>query len=304
LPHDIRRAGRLQHRGVGGLILIQRMWQRHQDRGAPDRRDFRHGGGARARDHQLRSRDAQRQIGKERRDVRLHAGALIDFGDPRDVFGPRLLRHDYPVAGFRRQGGHGSGNNIRHHARALGAAGDEKPQLAVELGIGLIDRRERVGPQRIAGDGDLGAQGGRRVRKRKTRRYRVNPPRQKAVGLAHHAIGFMQDGRDTQKRRRDKRRHGRIAAKADHDPRTKPQEQRQRLGHAETEPRHRGYAREKRPAARRSRADRVHRARGKAVPIAQRALVRHKFDRDAALRENMGESLGGEEMPPGAAGGE
>jgi hypothetical protein len=48
----------------------------------------------------------------------------------------------------------------------------------------------------------------------------------------------------------------------------------------------------------------VHRAGGKAVPVAQRALVRHKFDGDAALLQNMGESLGGEEMPPGSAGGE
>jgi hypothetical protein len=48
----------------------------------------------------------------------------------------------------------------------------------------------------------------------------------------------------------------------------------------------------------------MHHARGKAIPIAQRALVRHQFDGDAALLQNMGESLGGEEMPPGSAGGE
>ena len=224
----------------------------------------------------MRSRDAQRQIGKERRDLRLHAGALIDGGDPRDVFEPRLLRHDYFIARLRRQGGHGGGNHVGHHARALRAAGDEK----------------------------FGAQRGRRVGKRKTRRDGVDPPGQEAVGLAHHAIGFVQDSWNAQQRGRDQRRHGRIAAKADHDARTKPQKQRQRLDNAEAEPSHRRDARKNRAAARRRRADRVHRARGKAVPIAQRALVRHKFDGDAALRENMGESLGGEEMPPRAAGGE
>ena len=252
----------------------------------------------------MRARDAQRQIGKERRDLRLHAGALIDVGDPRDVFEPRLLRHDYFSARLRRQGGHGGGNHIGHHARALRAAGDEKPQPAVDLGIGLANRRERVGPERIAGDGDFGAQRGRRVGKRKARRDGVDPPCQEAVGLAHHAIGFVQHGWNAQQRGRDQRRHGRIAAKADHDAWTKPQEQRQRLDNAEAEPRHRRDARKNRAAARRRRADRVHRAGGKAVPVAQRALVRHKFDGDAALLQNMGESLGGEEMPPRAAGGE
>jgi hypothetical protein len=47
----------------------------------------------------------------------------------------------------------------------------------------------------------------------------------------------------------------------------------------------------------------MRRARGKTVAITQRAFVRHQFDGDAALREDMGESLGGEEMPPRAAGG-
>ena len=61
-------AGFLQHAGIGELILIERMRQRHQDRGTADGRKLGDGRGAGAGDHEMAGRDARRQIGEERRD--------------------------------------------------------------------------------------------------------------------------------------------------------------------------------------------------------------------------------------------
>ena len=64
------RAARLhQHAGVGALVLVERMRQRHQDAGPADRGKLGHGRGAGARHDQMARRHARRQIGEERRDL-------------------------------------------------------------------------------------------------------------------------------------------------------------------------------------------------------------------------------------------
>ena len=66
--HD-RAAGLRQHVGIGELVLVERVRQRHQDRRPADRRELGDRRGAGARDHEMRRRDARRQVGEERRDL-------------------------------------------------------------------------------------------------------------------------------------------------------------------------------------------------------------------------------------------
>ena len=51
-----------QHAGIGELILIQRVRQRHQDRRPADGGQLRHRRGAGARNRQMRGRHARRQV--------------------------------------------------------------------------------------------------------------------------------------------------------------------------------------------------------------------------------------------------
>ncbi len=63
----------------------------------------------------------------------------------------------------------------------------------------------------------------------------VDARRQKTVGFAHHAIGFVQHCRDAQQRGGEQRRHGGIAAKADDDARLQLAQGFQRLQGPEAE---------------------------------------------------------------------
>ena len=89
-PH--RAAGLLKHRRIGGLILIERMRQRHQNARPADRREFRHRRGARARHDEVAGRDPRRQIGEERLDLGRHRKPGIDFLHARHVLVAHLLR--------------------------------------------------------------------------------------------------------------------------------------------------------------------------------------------------------------------
>ena len=97
LQHD-RAAGLRQHIGIGELVLIERVRQRHQNRGPADHRQFRDGRGARARHDQMRRRDARRQIGEERRDLGFDAEPRIGSRDARLVLVARLLHDAQPRA--------------------------------------------------------------------------------------------------------------------------------------------------------------------------------------------------------------
>ena len=84
-------AGALQHAGIGELVLIERMRQRHQDRGPADGREFGNRRGAGARNHQMARRHARRQIGKERRDLGGDRGAGVGFAHALEILLARLL---------------------------------------------------------------------------------------------------------------------------------------------------------------------------------------------------------------------
>ena len=62
-------------RGIGALMIVDRDRQRHQDRRPAGHREFGHGGGAGAGDHQMRRCQPRRHVGEERRQLRRDAAA-------------------------------------------------------------------------------------------------------------------------------------------------------------------------------------------------------------------------------------
>src|SRR5262249_51312125 len=85
LPEAERAAGPLQHAGIGSLVLIQRVRQRHQDGGTSDCRKLGHGRGAGARNNEMARRHPRRQIGEEGRDFGLDLHPRVDLPDARHV---------------------------------------------------------------------------------------------------------------------------------------------------------------------------------------------------------------------------
>ena len=147
-----RAAGGLQHPGIGHLVLIERIRQRHQDRRPPDRGKLGDRRGAGAGDHEMGRRHARRQIGEERR----HLGGDLQVG-----IGRFHLRPDPPRAPAARSAGAtisaGSSclnrgwHDVGHHARALAAAEDQQAQRPARFGR-RIGRRRRPGSPPAAPD--------------------------------------------------------------------------------------------------------------------------------------------------------
>src|SRR5215813_12990447 len=117
-----RPARLLQHAGIGGLILIERVGQRHQDGRPPDGSEFCHGRSARARDHDVARRDPRRQIGEERRDLGRDLRSRVDVGNPGEVLLTRLLHDGEARLQITRQSLDCDRHVVGHDARALAAA--------------------------------------------------------------------------------------------------------------------------------------------------------------------------------------
>ena len=119
---------RRQHAGIGGLVLVERVRQRHQDRGPPDRRQLGHGGGAGARHHEMRGGDARRQVGEERRHLGGDPGPRVDLLDPRDVLLARLLHDRQAHLQMRLEPLDRGRHDVGHDAGALAAAEHHEAQ--------------------------------------------------------------------------------------------------------------------------------------------------------------------------------
>ena len=126
LRHNRRRAGGGEDRGVGGLILIERMRERHKDRRPADDGELRHGRSAGAADDKMGARDARRQIGEEvgELDRELQRGA--SGGDAPLVFAARLHRQADARALFDAEQRQRRRDDVGHHPSALRAAGDQR----------------------------------------------------------------------------------------------------------------------------------------------------------------------------------
>ena len=123
-----RAARLLQHAGIGELVLVERMRQRHQDGGPADRRKLGHGRGARARDHEMARRHPRRQIGEERRHLGGDLEPVIDLAHARQVLLARLLHDREPRVQMRLEPFDRGRHDVGHDARALAAAEHQKLQ--------------------------------------------------------------------------------------------------------------------------------------------------------------------------------
>ena len=107
-------------------MVIDRMRQRHQHRRPPRAGEFRDGGGAGPRDDQMRHRQTRRDVAEEGGEVGRHPGFPIRRLDPRQILGPRLLRHHQALAQRFRQQRHRGRHDIGEDARAQAAAQHEE----------------------------------------------------------------------------------------------------------------------------------------------------------------------------------
>ena len=239
LADQERSARRGERRGVGQLILIERVRQRHQYRRPADGRDLGHGRGARARDHQMAFGHARGQVRKESGDLRRHIEPPIDRTHRiRDPLRGIAARRGCANARACGSASTARGHHFAHHARTLAAAEhDEAERLArPRNGEDFFRGRGHRRPHRIADVSRLGRElGARRQEARVPGRDRIHPSGKPVIGPSHHCILLVDDAGDTQDRGGDERRQGRIAAEADDGFRPPPQQKPQRAQRAPRE---------------------------------------------------------------------
>ena len=137
LRHDNRAARGRQRRRVGGLVLVERVRERHEDRSAADDRKLGDGRGAGPADDEMGGCDPRRQIGEEFGDLDRKAHPRAGRCDPRRVLAPRLLGEADPLPLVGAHERNRRRNHVGHHPRALRTAGHENVQPPPGLlGIG------------------------------------------------------------------------------------------------------------------------------------------------------------------------
>jgi hypothetical protein len=250
----------------------------------------------------VRRRDTRRQVGEERRDLGFDANSRIRLHHAQRVLAARLL-HDIeprPQIGCHLldRGRH----HIGHHARALAAAGNEHAERAGRVRIGFRGGRKHHRPYRIAGERRLGGERRRERHVRKAGGDRVHARAEHPVGAPHHGIGVMDHGRDTPERCGEHRRQRRIAAETDHRNRPDAAQQAQRLDGPDTQGHDGSRQRNRIASADRGARDQVDLARRKIPPVARRAFIGRKIDRDTAPPQRLRQGIGGKQMSAGPAG--
>ena len=190
------------------------------------------------------------------------------------------------------------------HARALAAAEHEQTQR-----IGRSPDRASAaaattaGPHRIAGERRF--RGELRLVPQQIGERRGDGDdarRQQPVGAPDHGIGVVDQRRHAAPCRRQHRRHGRIAAEADHRGGLQPADQRPGLDDAETERRGgSGHGDRIAPAQRRA-GDHVNRVVGEARRHSARPGGRSRDERRCRVDQRRRERFGREQMAAGPAG--
>ena len=183
-------AGRFEHAGIGELVLVERMRQRHQDRRPADRGEFGDRRRPGARHDQVARRHARRQIGEKRRDLGGNGELGIGAAHPGQILVAGLLHDRKPRPQGRFEEPDRGGHDIGHDAGALAAAENQEPQRIARRRIGRRRGRDDRRPHRIAGQRRLGGQV-RPLREHVGKRGgdRGDPRRQEPVGAPDHRIG-------------------------------------------------------------------------------------------------------------------
>ena len=155
----------------------------------------------------------------------------VAFAHACQVLGPALLRHLQPAAQRQRQHGERIGHHFGQHPRTLAATGHEDAEQALlaQRRIGLVAQRQHFGADRVADQVDLvGMPCLQPLHVREAGGDGLHPAGQQAVDAAQHAVLFVHQRRDFGGDRRGQRRHGGVAAEADHRARLERLEQAQR----------------------------------------------------------------------------
>ena len=277
------------------------MRKRHQDRSPPDDRKLRDGRSAGAADDEMGGGDPGRQIGEEFRDLDRKAHARASRRHARTVLAARLLGEADPLPLVRVQKRERRGHDIGHDARALRAAGHQKVQAPPDMfGIGDRGGGDDRRPHRVAGHAGPGRIDALEVRK--AAGDETDARAQETIGPAHHRILLMQDGRNPDEPRGEQRRHGRIAAEADHGAR--PDASQLERGGGDAGAQSESSARLGERAGRRGGGGGkgVNSAGGKIAAEFERPAVGRQFDLRAAFGERRRQRRRGEEMSARAAG--
>ena len=218
---DHPRAAGLGHfAGVGGLVVVGRARQRHQDRRPAGRGQLGDGRGAGAGDDEMRPGEPLGQVGQIGGEIGRDAERGIARAHLLDILGPALLGDLQPAAEMLGQQRQPLGHDLGEDRGALAAAGDEqrgrcRPRSSGGKGWSRsASTSSRTGlPTRwtlsaaLAGSRwTLGIGGG----------DRVDPAGHQPVDPAEHRILLVDQGRDAVAPRREQGREGRIAAEADH----------------------------------------------------------------------------------------
>ena len=251
--------------------------------------------------------DPRRQIGEKRRDLGRDLRSRIGVGNPGEVLLARLLHHGEARLQIARESLDCDRHDVGHDARALAAAEYHKAYQprCFRSGVGRGRRRDHRRPHRIAGARRLGAKLLLAIQHPgEAGRDGVDPRRKKPVGASHHRVLLVDQRGDLAQRRRQHRRDGRIAAKADHRRWPHAREQAQALHGADAEHRRRARQRQRVAATHGRARDDVNVPRRKRLAVAFGAMVGRKRHGDAAPAERLRERFGGKQVSAGPAGGQ
>jgi hypothetical protein len=91
LLHQPAAAGIDEEAGVGGLVVVHRERERHEQRGGADGGEFGDGAGAGAADHQVGVGEGLGRVVDEGREVGLHAGRGVVGAQFVDLLGAALV---------------------------------------------------------------------------------------------------------------------------------------------------------------------------------------------------------------------
>ena len=249
----------------------------------------------------MRSSDALRHVHEEGREVGVEPHGLVGRRHGLHVLGSHLLGEQDTRPLLRPHRREDLGHEFAEELCTLAAAKDEQAECAEGRVRGTLLLQCNVA-HRIAGESKLGLRLGRQAKKcRERRSHSIRPLGEHAVGTAHHRVLIMHAGGYLQPRRRQDRREGRIAPKANHRERLHALEDVARRAIATIEAKcptgHQPRLRQRK----RGRGNDMRLGGGKGLPIVPHAFVRHQVDGIAAARQLLRQRLSRKQVSAGAA---
>ena len=210
LRHQHRRLLRRQEARVAGLVVVDRVRERHQHAGHADGRDFGHRHRARAADQQVGLRVGTGHVVDELEHRRADAQLAVARRERVAPTAPALVHHHGTL--LRRQQRQRRRHHVVERLRSQAAADYQQVQRA---GAPRVARLRRVVAQHLAAQRIAGAlcawQGAGKRLEHPRRDAREQP-----VGQAGHRILFVHHQRPPQQRGHHAAREGDVAAHPEH----------------------------------------------------------------------------------------